>query len=106
MYRLRADRQQAVITGAPAPGPPQRVRQHGADAGSGYGGGAPREEIVATTFGVPVERLILVTGIHYQGQLDGSATGSGLNPEAMFDEQACGPRANDRLKALPAEPDR
>jgi hypothetical protein len=46
--------------------PPQRVRQHGADGGGGYGGGAPRDEVVATTVGIPVTRLlILVTGTHY-----------------------------------------
>ena len=28
------------------------------------------EEIMATTFGVPVKRLILVTGTDYQDQLD------------------------------------
>ena len=46
------------------------MRQHGADGGGGYGGGAPQDVIVATTFGVPVKRLILVTGTDYQDQLD------------------------------------
>ena len=63
---------------------------------------------MATTFGVPVERLILVTGIHYQDQLDEiSYRIRALDPDAMFDEQVRGLRAErDRLKALPAEPDR
>ena len=29
-----------------------------------------QDEIMATTFGVSVKRLILVTGTHYQDQLD------------------------------------
>ena len=88
--------------------PPQRVGQHGADGGGGYGGGAPQDEIVATTFGVPVKRLSLVTGTHYQDQLDEiSYRIKALDPDAMFDEQVRRLRAErDRLKALPAEPDR
>jgi hypothetical protein len=89
--------------------PPQRVRQHGADGGGGYGGGAPQDEIVATTFDVPVKRLlILVTGTHYHDQLDEiSYRIRALDPDAMFDEQVRRLRAGrDRLKALPAEPDR
>jgi hypothetical protein len=51
--------------------PPQRVRRHGADRGGGDGGGAPQDEIVATTFDVPAKRLlILVMGTHYHDQLD------------------------------------
>jgi hypothetical protein len=80
--------------------------------GGGYGGGAPQDEIVATTFGVPVKRLILVTGTHYQDQPDEiSYRIKTLDPDAMFDEQFDEQvrrlRAErDRLKALPAEPDR
>jgi hypothetical protein len=92
--------------------PPQRVRQHGADGGGGYGGGAPQDEIVATTFRVPVKRLILVKGTDYQDQLDEiSYRIRALDPDLMsdeqFDEQVRRLRAErDRLKALPAEPDR
>jgi hypothetical protein len=93
--------------------PPHRVRQHGADGGGGYGGGAPRDEIVATTVGVPVKRLlILVTGTRYQDQLDEiSYRIRALDPDLMsdeqFDEQVRRLRVErDRLKALPAEPDR
>ena len=92
---------------------PHRVRQHGADGGGGYGGGAPRDEIVATTVGVPVKRLlILVTGTRYQDQLDEiSYRIRALDPDLMsderFDEQVRRLRAGrDRLKALPAEPGR
>ncbi len=64
--------------------PPQRVRQHGADGDGGYGGGhggAPQDEIVATTFGVPVGPLILVTGADYQEELDGNQLpGQGTGP--------------------------
>ena len=92
--------------------PPQGVRQHGADGGGGYGGGAPQDEIVATTFRVPVKRLILVKGTDYQDQLDEiSYRIRALDPDLMsdeqFDEQVRRLRAErDRLKALPAEPDR
>jgi hypothetical protein len=88
------------------------VRQHGADGGGGYGGGAPQDEIVATTFGVQIKRLSLVTGTHYQDQLDEiSYRIKALDPDVMsdeeFDEQVRRLRAErDRLKALPAEPDR
>ena len=70
------------------------------------------EEIMATTFGVPVKRLILVTGTDYQDQLDEiSYRIRALDPDLMsdeqFDEQVRRLRAErDRLKALPAEPDR
>ena len=67
---------------------------------------------MATTFGVPVKRLILVTGTDYQDQLDEiSYRIRALDPDVMsdeqFDEQVRRLRAErDRLKALPAEPDR
>jgi hypothetical protein len=70
------------------------------------------EEIVATTFGVPVKRLILVKGTDYQDQLDEiSYRIRALDPDLMsdeqFNEQVRRLRAErDRLKALPAEPDR
>jgi Recombinase/Recombinase zinc beta ribbon domain len=69
-------------------------------------------EIMATTFGVPVKRLILVKGTDYQDQLDEiSYRIRALDPDLMsdeqFDEQVRRLRAErDRLKALPAEPDR
>ena len=95
--------------------PPQRVRQHASDGDGGYGGGhggAPQDEIVSTTFGVPVGPLILVTGADYQEELDEiSCRVRALDPAVMsdeqFDEQVRRLRAErDRLKALPAEPDR
>ena len=64
---------------------------------------------MATTFDVPVKRLlILVTGTHYHDQLDEiSYRIRALDPDAMFDEQVRRLRAGrDRLKAVPAEPDR
>jgi hypothetical protein len=70
------------------------------------------EEIMATTFGVPVKRLILVKGTDYQDQLEEiSYRIRALDPDLMsdeqFDEQVRRLRAErDRLKALPAEPDR
>ena len=70
------------------------------------------DEIVATTFGVPVKMLILVKGTDYQDQLDEiSYRIRALDPDVMsdeqFDEQVRRLRAErDRLKALPAEPDR
>ena len=88
--------------------PPQGVRQHGADGGGRRG----RQEIMATTFRVPVKRLILVTGTDYQDQLDEiSYRIRALDPDLMsdeqFDEQVRRLRAErDRLKALPAKPDR
>ena len=70
------------------------------------------EEIMATTLGVPVKRLILVTRTHYQDQPDElSYRIKALDPDARFDEQFDEQlrrlRAErDRLKALPAEPNR
>ena len=70
------------------------------------------DEIMATTFGVPVKRLILVKGSDYQDELDEIRYRiRELDPDVMTDEQydaATGRlRAErDRLKALPAEPDR
>ncbi len=67
---------------------------------------------MATTFRVPVKRLILVKGTDYQDQLDEiSYRIRALDPDVMsdeqFDEQVRRLRAErDRLKALPAEPDR
>ena len=69
-------------------------------------------EIMATTFRVRVKRLILVKGTDYQDQLEViSYRIRALDPDAMsdeqFDEQVRRLRAErDRLKALPAEPDR
>ncbi len=69
-------------------------------------------EVMATTFRVPVKRLILVKGTDYQDQLDEiSYRIRALDPDLMsdeqFDEQVRRLRAErDRLKALPAEPDR
>lgn len=51
------------------------------------------DEIVATTFGVPVKRLILVKGTDYQDQME----------EISYRIRSLDP---DRLKALPAKPDR
>ena len=70
------------------------------------------DQIMATTFGVPVKRLILVKGTDYQDQLEEiSHRIRALDPDVMsdeqFDEQVRRLRAErDRLKALPAEPDR
>ena len=70
------------------------------------------DEIMATTFRVRVKRLILVKGTDYQDQLEEiSYRIRVLDPDVMsdeqFDEQVRGLRAErDRLKALPAEPDR
>ncbi len=69
-------------------------------------------EIMATTFRVRVKRLILVKGTDYQDELDEiSYRIRALDPDAMsdeqWDEQVRRLRAErDRLKALPAEPDR
>ena len=66
------------------------------------------DEIMATTFRVPVKRLILVKGTDYQDQLDEiSYRIRALDPDLMsdeqFDEQVRRLRAErDRLKALPA----
>jgi hypothetical protein len=70
------------------------------------------DEIMATTFGVRVKRPVLVKGTDYQDELhEISYRGRALDPDAMsdeqWDEQVRRPRAErDRLKALPAEPDR
>jgi hypothetical protein len=70
------------------------------------------DEIMATTFRVRVKRLILVKGTDYQDQLEEiSYRIRALDPDVMsdeqFDEQVRRLRAErDRLKALPAEPDR
>ena len=67
---------------------------------------------MATTFGVPVKRLILVKGTDYQDQLEEisyriRALDPDVMPDQRFDEQVRWLRAErDRLKALPAEPDR
>jgi hypothetical protein len=69
-------------------------------------------EIMATTFHVPVKRLILVKGSDYQDELDEIRYRiRELDPDLMSDEQYDAElrrlRAErDRLKALPAEPDR
>ena len=68
-------------------------------------------EIMATTFRVPVKRLILVKGTDYQDELDEIRYRiRELDPDVMTDEQYDAQlgrlRAErDRLKALPAEPD-
>jgi DNA invertase Pin-like site-specific DNA recombinase len=69
-------------------------------------------QIMATTFHVPVKRLILVKGSDYQDELDEIRYRiRELDPDLMSDEQYDAElrrlRAErDRLKALPAEPDR
>jgi hypothetical protein len=69
-------------------------------------------EIMATTFRVPVKRLLLVKGTDYQDQLEEiSYRIRALDPDVMSDEQYDMQLARlraerDRLKALPAEPDR
>ena len=109
-YRLRAGRQAAgryyrcTDTGSRRKGCGNMVRMEMADT--------TVDEIMATTFGVSVKRLILVTGTHYQDQMDEiSYRIKALDPDAMFDEQFDGQvrrlRAErDWLKALPAEPHR
>ena len=73
---------------------------------------AAADEMMATTFRVPVKRLILVKGTDYQDQLDEiSYRIRALDPDLMsdeqFDEQVRRLRAKrNPLKALPAEPDR
>ena len=85
-----------------------RSAAHGADGGGGYGG----SEIMATTFDVPVKRLILIAGTRLPGPAGrDSYRIRALDPDVMsdeqFDEQVRRLRAErDRLKALPAEPDR
>src|ERR1039458_6850581 len=69
-------------------------------------------EIMATTFRVPVKRLILVKGSDYQDELDEIRYRiRELDPDLMSDEQYDAElrrlrAGRDRLKALPAEPDR
>jgi hypothetical protein len=69
-------------------------------------------EVMATTFRVPVKRLTMVKGTGYQDQLEEiSYRIRALDPDVMsdeqFDEQVRRLRTErDRLKALPAEPDR
>ena len=70
-------------------------------------------EIMATTFRVPVKRLILVKGTDYQDQLEEVSyrIRALLDPDLMSDEQYDAElrrlrAGRDRLKALPAEPDR
>jgi len=69
-------------------------------------------EIMATTFRVPVKRLILVKGSDHQDELEEIRYRiRELDPDLMSDEQYDAElvrlRAErDRLKALPAEPDR
>ena len=69
-------------------------------------------EIMATTFRVPVKRLILVKGSDSQDELDEIRYRiRELDPDVMTDEQYDAElgrlRAErDRLKALPAQPDR
>jgi len=68
--------------------------------------------IMATTFRVPVKRLILVKGSDYQDELDEIRYRiRELDPDLMSDEQYDAElrrlrAGRDRLKALPAEPDR
>ena len=70
------------------------------------------DEIMATTFGVPVKRLIFGHGHRLPDELgEASYRVRALDPDVMsdeeFDEQVRKLRAErDRLKALPAEPDR
>ncbi|MGH3203474.1 MAG: recombinase family protein [Streptosporangiaceae bacterium] len=69
-------------------------------------------QVIASTFRVPVKRLILVKGSDYQDELEEvSRRMRDLDPDVMtddqYDEQMRKLRAErDRLKALPAEPDR
>ena len=69
-------------------------------------------EIMATTFRVPVKRLILIKGLDHQDELEEiSHRIRELDPDVMTDEQYDAELARlragrDRLKALPAEPDR
>jgi hypothetical protein len=69
-------------------------------------------QIMATTFRVPVKRLILVKGSDHQDELEEiSHRIRELDPDVMTDEQYDTELARlraerDRLKALPAQPDR
>lgn len=69
-------------------------------------------QIMATTFRVPVKRLILVKGSDHQDELEEiSHRIRELDPDVMTDEQYDAELARlraerDRLKALPAQPDR
>jgi hypothetical protein len=105
--------QQAVITGAPTPG----AAAKGAATWCGWrladtAVGHLRTRSWPPRSVSPVKRLISVTGTHHQDQLDEiSYRIKALDPDVMFDErfdkQVRRLRAErDRLKALPAEPDR
>jgi hypothetical protein len=69
-------------------------------------------EIMATTFGVPVKRLTLIKGLGHQDELEEiSHRIRELDPDVMTGGQyGAGPvrlrAGRDRLKALPAEPGR
>jgi hypothetical protein len=69
------------------------------------------DEIMATTFRVPVKRLILIKGLDHQDELEEiSHRIREPDPDVMTDEQYDAELARlraerDRLKALPAEPD-
>ena len=69
-------------------------------------------EIMATTFGVPVKRLILIKGLGHQDELEEiSHRIREPDPDVMtggqYDAGLARLRAGrDRLKALPAGPDR
>ena len=69
-------------------------------------------QVMATTFGVPVKRLILVKGSDHQDELEEiSHRIRELDPDVMTDEQYDAELARlraerDRLRALPAQPDR
>jgi hypothetical protein len=69
-------------------------------------------EIMATTFRVPVKRLILIKGLGHQDELEEiSHRIREPDPDVMTDGQYDAELARlragrDRLKALPAEPDR
>ena len=70
------------------------------------------DEIIATTFRVPVKRLILIKGPGHQDELEEiSHRIREPDPDVMTGEQYDAGLARlragrDRLKALPAEPDR
>jgi len=81
---------------------PHMVRMEVADAAV--------DEIMATTFGVPVKRLILIKGLGHQDGLEEiSHRIREPDPDVMTDEQYAAELARlragrERLKALPAEP--